>query len=369
MTARSTLSDARGPDRWDVVVVGAGAWGLATAWTLGRAGARVALVDDGGPAATDVSAGMLAPWSELADEAERVIGPELRAAADAWAVLARTLEDASGQQIGYRRTGSLYVAARPEHRGVVDHLRRRVASRPPLLAADALLAIEPELGPPVRSGIALDDEGAVEPQRVRAALRIVCAASGVATIDGSVIALARARGRTTGVDLADGRTLAAGRVILATGATARLTGSAIRPVRGEILELAPRGGQRAAITRLIRLPELYLVPRDDGRITVGATVEESGELEPTAEGVHRLLDDALRVVPALGRMVVARVSCGLRPATADGMPILGPAGSDDGLGFALGGYRHGILLLPAVIAAATGTIPAPFRHERPGVAA
>jgi glycine oxidase len=119
-----------------------------------------------------------------------------------------------------------------------------------------------------------------------------------------------------------------------------------RPVKGEILALAPRPGAPCPIARLVRAPGAYLVPRPDGRVTVGATSVEASDREPTAEGVLWLLEEAIRLAPGLAEMRLASVAAGLRPATADLRPALGR--DDAGVIWATGGYRHGVLLLPLV---------------------
>ncbi len=139
----------------------------------------------------------------------------------------------------------------------------------------------------------------------------------------------------------------------------------MRPVKGEILTLRPGANPTVGLRRVVRSPAVYLVPRADGRITVGATVAEQSDLVATAGGVHALLDEAFRICPSLREWSLDRVDVGLRPVSADGWPIIGPDPRHPGLTWATGGGRHGIVLLPVVIdAISTGRVPAPFRSDR-----
>ena len=130
----------------------------------------------------------------------------------------------------------------------------------------------------------------------------------------------------------------------------------VRPVKGQILTLAPRADHPSPLRRMVRTPSCYLVPRPDGRVVVGATQEERGDRDVTAAGLLGLLEDALRIAPELAELRLAGAAAGLRPATDDLRPAIGA--DDDGLVWATGGFRHGVLLLPlagdAIVAAARG---------------
>jgi glycine oxidase len=366
---------AANPNSADAVVVGAGAWGLAAALRLATDGARVVVVDDGGPAATDVAAGMIAPWSELEDDGEHALHDARRAAAAAWPAFADALAAAAQAPSGYARTGAVYAAARPAHAGALRRLQRLVLDGGEAcdwLDRDDLYALEPALGPSVAGGLHLPGEHQADPAVVRAALRAAGARAGVRVVAGAASAL-----RDDGVALADGTSIAAPETVLAAGAgCARLAGAVpVRPLRGEILTLAPRGGSSLAPTQIVRTPDVYLVPRPDGRLVVGATSEEGRALEPGADAVHDLLAEAFHTVPGLRSLAFAGVAVGLRPQTPDGLPALGRDAG--GTVWASGAGRHGILLLPlvgdAVAAAVAGTPPAaaaaPFSPLRLGEAA
>jgi glycine oxidase len=363
------------PTSADAVVIGAGAWGLAAALRLARDGAQVVVVDDGGPAATDVAAGMIAPWSELEDDGEHALHDARRAAAAAWPGFADALADAAHAASGYAETGAVYAAARPAHAGALRRLQRLVrdgGERCDWLSREELLALEPALGPSVAGGLHLPGEHQAEPAVVRAALRGACARAGVRVVAGAASRLVDG-----GVELADGARIAALETVLAAGAgCVRLADAVpVRPLRGEILTLAPRDRSGLAPLRIVRTPDVYLVPRPDGRLVVGATSEEGRALEPGADAVHDLLAEAFHTVPDLRALAFAGVAVGLRPQTPDGLPALGRDAR--GVVWASGAGRHGILLLPlvgdAVAAAVAGTPPpaaaAPFSPLRLGESA
>lgn len=351
----------------DIVVIGAGPWGLATAWRAGRAGARVTLLDDGGVPAAHVAAGMLGALSEAVDDERDMFAP-LRAAADMWPAFAADLAAAAGRDAGLRTTGALGVAARPEH---VPLLRRR---RDTLAAwgvacgwhtGSDLRAVEPGLGPATAGGLAFDDEHQVEPRAFISALRAAVAAAGVGVREtGAATLLRSGTGAVRGVRDTNGDEHPAHRVVLAAGYSAGNLSRRVpvRPVKGQILRLRQVGGAAVPIARTIRTPEVYLAPRD-GEVVVGATTEERADRHATALAVHELLDAALHTVPELAEMELAEIGTGLRPATADGRPAVGP--DADGVVWAAGGHRNGLLLAPlastAAAAAALGEpIPEPM---------
>jgi glycine oxidase len=350
----------------DVAVIGAGPWGLAAAWTIARRGADVAVIDDGRPPAAHVAAGMLGHLSEAADDDE-TLDALLARAAEAWPAMAAALGRESGRDPGFRRTGAVLAASRPEH---VPVLRRRLETiarrgRPaPWLPGSALRALEPGLGPDVAGGAGLPEEHQAEPRALLAALRAACAAVGARVVAARAAALVRG-GRVEGVRLDSGDELTAGRVVLAAGWDAgALAGRVpVRPVKGQILRLRSPGGA-LPLARTVRTPSVYLAPRD-GEVVVGATSEERSDTRVTAEAVHGLLDEAIRVAPGLAALDLAEAAAGLRPTTPDGLPALGED-PRDGLIWAAGGHRHGVLLTPlaaeAVAAAAAGE-PAPAWAE------
>ncbi|MGD9571587.1 MAG: glycine oxidase ThiO [Thermoleophilia bacterium] len=341
-------------------MIGAGPWGLMTAWRAAAAGGRVALVDDGRPPAAHVAAGMLGPWSE-ADERERPLHDLMVRALERWPGLAEGLAAASGRDPGFRHSGAVVAAVRPEQRA--DVLRRAAVLRSwgrdaAWLPAADLRAREPGLGPAAAGGLDLPDEHQVEPRALLAALRAAAEGAGVRMVAGRAIRLAAGA-----VRLADGATLRTGRVVLAAGHAAGALAARVpvRPVKGQALRLRAAAGAPLPIARTVRTPAGYLAPRD-AEVVVGATMEERRDLTVTAEAVADLLDEARRAVPECDALTFAEAGAGLRPATPDGLPALGPDPDDPALVWAVGGYRHGILLAPlaaeaACAAAAGGPVP------------
>jgi len=212
-------------------------------------------------------------------------------------------------------------------------------------------------------------ERSVDPEALVPALRDAAAATGVTLLTAEVERLTTGPdGRVTGAALASGETLAAGWTVLAAGCrSASIPGLAdearppVRPVKGQILTLRQPSGDRLVsrtLRGLVRGSSIYLVPRDDGRVAVGATVEERGwDGRPTAGGAYELLRDALALVPGLDDAELVAVRTGLRPGSPDDLPMVGPGGAA-GLVVATGHHRNGILLTPitadAVAAAVLG---------------
>ncbi len=147
--------------------------------------------------------------------------------------------------------------------------------------------------------------------------------------------------------VAGGEEVRAGTVVLAAGAwSGGLGGGPVRPVKGQLLELAVRPGRPGPIERVVRTPRCYLVPRDGGRVILGATVEEQGfDTTVTAEAVFGLLESAREVLPDVGELELVSARAGLRPGTPDNLPLVGRA-SEEGLVLATGHHRNGVLHAP-----------------------
>jgi glycine oxidase len=358
---------------FDVVVVGGGVIGLSCAWRAARRGARVAVLDRRAPGrgagATWVAAGMLAPVGELTFGEPELLELTL-AAARLYPQFVAELEAATGESTGYERQGALHVAidrdeAAQLHR--VHDLQRSLELEAEWLTPRRCRELEPGLTPSLNGGVLAAGEAAVDPRALAGALVSACASEGVeirpgcevveGIYEGQRIAGLRLR---KGADFADDRYTStasdaefhAERVILASGAWSGVADwlpeharPPVRPVKGQVLELRARNEERP--TRHILASErVYLVPRPDGRLIVGATVEEQGfDTAVTAGGVHELLREAYRLLPDVAEMELLDATAGLRPGTPDNLPIVGP-GAIDGLLLATGHYRNGILLAP-----------------------
>jgi glycine oxidase len=340
-----------------IVVVGAGLIGLGIAYELARRGARVRVMDEREPGrgASWAGAGMLAPYTE-APESPAFAAFCADSLARYPAFVAAVAAD-GGVDPRLRLDGIIEGAfddatARRLRAEVVARNEGGIATR--WLERDEARMLEPALGGALRGAALSESEGQVDNRRLGRALRAACEALGV-RIEASVgrVALEADSRRVLGVRGPDGF-VGADAVVNATGAMAGdLAGVPdgvrvpVRPVKGQMLALAiPRG----LVRRVLWVPGAYLVPRDDGRLLIGATVEEADfDVRVTARGIYSLLDAALAALPALGDLAVAETWAGLRPGSPDGLPFLG-ATELAGYVVAAGHYRNGILLTPATAA-------------------
>ncbi|HWM54737.1 MAG TPA: glycine oxidase ThiO [Solirubrobacterales bacterium] len=354
MPAEAKLNEQRS---YDAIIVGGGVIGLSCAWRAARAGARVALVDRAEPpaGATRVAAGMLAPVGELTFGEPELLQMTL-AAAERYPSFVEELEAEAGISTGYTRLGALHVALdrdeAAELRRVHD-LQRSLGLEAEWLPPRRCRELEPGLTPSFNGGVHAAGEAAVDPRALSAALLAALAGRGVEMRTGTEVVAALLDGeRIAGVRTASGEELRAAAVVLATGAWSGaaewLPESArppIRPVKGQIVELLTRDGA-APCQRILASERIYMVPREDGRLVVGATVEEQGfDTTVTAGGVHELLREAYRLLPDVAEMELLDAAAGLRPGTPDNLPLVGP-GALEGLILACGHYRNGILLAP-----------------------
>lgn len=368
---------------YDALVVGGGVIGLSCGWQAARRGLSVCVLEREQPAAgaTGVAAGMLAPVGEASWGEQSLLALNM-ASLRMWPKFARELEAESGRAAGFRELGALHVAL---DRDEAEALRRRHTLHGELgLDSTWLLPrecrrLEPGLATAVAGGVHAPAEAAVDPQLLVAALRSALAKEGgMLETEAEVVASEREAGAIEGLRTADGREFRAGAVVLAagcwSGSVAWLPPQArppVRPVKGEILTL--RGpGSEPLCERIVASERVYLVPRDDGRLIVGATVEERGfDSTVTAGGVHELLREAYRALPDVAELELAEARAGLRPGSPDNAPLVG-AGAIDGLIVATGHYRNGILLAPvtaeAVASILAGEEPpaelAPFDPRR-----
>ena len=354
-----------------IVIAGAGVIGAAIAWRAAAAGAAVTVVDPApGRATSWAAAGMLAPVTEAHFGEEALLALNLESARR-WPAFAAELAEAAGMDPGYRTCGTVTVARDLDDSAALAELlafQQRLGLSVEKRTASQLRAVQPMLSPRIRGGLSAPDDHQVDNRALVEALLAAARRAGVTFNPGRVAAVRRAGDRVTGAVLEDGSVLPAEAVVLAAGvATSRIGGipdgivPPLRGVKGQLLHL--RGPVAAApAAGVIRGLEVYLVSRGDGRVVVGATMEELGEdTRVTAGGVLELLRAAWELVPGLAELELVETVAGLRPATPDNAPVLGPT-AVEGLHLAIGHYRNGILLTPitadAVAAGLTGTVPA-----------
>ncbi len=372
------------------VIIGGGVIGLSVAWRCAQRGLAVTLADPApGTGATRAAAGMLTPVAEAA-YAEKdllALGSEsLRR----WPGFAAELTGLTGVGTGFRQDGTLQVAYDADDLAVLEELHGLQESfgvAAERLTARQCRAAEPLLDPSVRGGLRTSGDGSVDPRRLTGALLAAVAQAGVSVIRQAVTGVLVSGDQAAGVRLADGTEVAAGHVVLAAGWQSSAAGGLpagtlppVRPVKGQILRLrVPAGTPQLSlcVRGVVRGHRVYLVPRQDGELVVGATQEEMGaDTRVTAGGIWELLRDARALVPGITEFEFAEAIAGLRPGTPDNAPVLGPSGLP-GLVLATGHFRGGVLLAPVTAGLiadylATGQLPAlaePFTPARFGAGA
>ncbi|MET8954928.1 glycine oxidase ThiO [Streptomyces sp. NPDC004533] len=344
----------------DVLVVGGGIIGLVTAWRAAQRGLATTVVDPApGGGAAQVAAGMLAAVTELHYGEQTLLALNLESARR-YPDFAAELTEATGLDLGYRRCGTLAVALDADDRADLRDLhalQQRSGLASEWLSGRDCRRLEPMLAPGVRGGLKVDGDHQIDPRRLVAALVTACERAGVGFHPGWAERLTVLRGRVAGLRTADGTDLAAEQVVLAAGSlSGQLAGvpdevlPPVRPVKGQVLRLTVPKRYAPFLSRTVRAVvrggHLYLVPRENGELVVGATSEELGwDTTVTAGGVYELLRDAHELVPGITELPLTETRAGLRPGSPDNAPLLGPT-ELDGLLLATGHYRNGVLLTP-----------------------
>ncbi len=369
-----------GTEPVDVAVLGAGVVGLATAWELRRRGRSVALVDPHpGSGASRAAAGMLAAVSEVQYQQESLY-PLMSASSAEYPAFAAVLEQAAGVSVGYRRTETLVCGVDSADRQSLADLRRLqlrhgMAVEP--LTVRVARCLEPALSPRLAAAFRIPTDHQVDPRRLMTGLLAALAERDITTpcsagaVDGGPVRLIHQQARAlrwdgreavTGVVLTDGPDVVATETIVAAGlgtsalnalpATCRLP---LRPVHGDIVRARlPRGAEpliQRTVRGLVHGVPVYLVPRTDGSVVIGATSREDDMSGVSAGGVFRLLRDAQALVPRVADLELTEVIARARPGTPDDVPFLGRIRAPDsepvpGLIVSTGYFRHGVLLTP-----------------------
>lgn len=360
----------------DVIVIGGGAIGCASALALARRGARVRVLERAHPGAeaSSAAAGILGAHAEAHDA-----GPLVQLCLASLAMYgswAASLTEATGIDTGHRPCGSMRVFLDPAEReaGTAKAVADLGAAARPLGASEALAA-EPGLDPGVAGAVLFEGDARIDPPALLRALEGAARRAGVSfDPPAAAVRVLVENGRVAGVALESGETARAGKVVVSAGAWSLLEGSGLRageiePLRGQMLELRAK---EAPLGRVLFGPNAYLSPRDDGRLLVGSTQERAGFRKAvTVRGIQGLLKGAMELVPSLADAEITRTWSGLRPSTPDGAPLIGP-GAWRGLVVATGHFRNGILLAPItgeiVRALVLGQAPpveiAPFAADR-----
>jgi glycine oxidase len=335
-----------------IVIVGAGIIGLSLALELSLRGHGARVIDRGEPAraASWAAAGMLAPISERIEHAAMQALCEESLAM--YPEFAQRVAVCAGVDPHLRLDGMLHAAFSRSQFDVIAAACSAFSScgkTARMLSREELLLLEPALSKDACGGMLVEREGQIDNRRLGRALAAACASRGVQIqTNAGGVAIEFDSRRVLGVRTHLGY-IAAGSVVNAAGAwAAQLDGvpsecvPPVHAVKGQMLSIeSPAGFMRRATW----VPGAYFVPRHDGRVLVGATVENSEDTRVTAAGVGALLQAALAAAPSLGAFTVSESWAGLRPGTPDELPCLG-ATPREGYFLACGHYRNGILLAP-----------------------
>jgi glycine oxidase len=340
-----------------VAIIGGGVIGLSIGWRLAQAGCPVEIFERGeaGRAASWAAAGMLAAGVET-EPGELALHALNRASQLAWPAFAAELEAASGQSVELRQEGTLVVALNRDDvaqlRYTYDFQRAQGIALDWLTGAQARQR-EPFLHPNLAAAVYCAGDHQVENRKLVRALRLAfLAAGGVLHEHTPVAAIETTGAKITGLRVGEGH-VSADIVVLAAGAwSGEIAGlppparPPIRPIKGQMLAL--RMDAAAPLLRhVVWTPRVYLVPRCDGRLIVGATTEERGfDDNLTAGGVFALLEGAWRTLPSVEELPIDEMWVGFRPGSRDDAPVLGAGAAIDGLVYATGHHRNGILLTP-----------------------
>ena len=386
-----------------VVVTGGGVIGLSIAWRAAQRGFSVTLADPSpGQGASYAAAGMLTPVSEAA-YTEKELFALGAASLGRYPAFAAELAAASGEPASFRTAGTLQIGYDADDLAVIDELHALQDSLGvpgQRLTARECRRLEPMLDPSVRGGLLAEADGSVDPRQLTRALLAATEQAGVRLIRQPVEGILtgpgdrwpgdRGRGpvaggpgdglgtgpragagggtdqpgreRAGGVRLADGSTITADWTVLAAGwNSAAIEGlpadcvPPVRPVKGQVARLrAPDGFLRRTVRGIVRGSSVYLVPRDNGELVLGATQEDLGpDTRVTAGGLWELLRDARALVPGITELEFTEAVARLRPGTPDNAPVLGPCRMA-GLVLATGHFRNGVLLTPVTADIITG---------------
>jgi glycine oxidase len=333
-----------------LIVVGAGLIGCAIARFTALAGAEVVVIDPDEPGkhASWAAAGMLSPQAE-SESNDDFLSLLLEARA-LYPTIVRALAEETGIDVLYRTEGSLLLALSDEDEPRLDsrYAWQTHAGLPVerLLAEDAR-KLEPSINPDVRNALFFPGDHQVENRLLSAALAKSASRAGARFVRARVLELTRDHTPGVRTDLAGA--IDADAVVIAAGSwSGRIAGLPrelhVEPILGQLVSYR---ASPLPVAHTVLSHRGYLVPRTDGRLIAGATMERVGyDLQLTEEGKQKVARSAAELVPLLGSMPVDAHWAGLRPGTPDGMPVLGPDPTVEGLYYATGHYRNGVLLAP-----------------------
>lgn len=321
----------------NIDVVGAGIIGLATALTLADRGHTVTVHDpEPTSGASHHAGGMLAPTAEVVYKQDPLF-PLMRASAEWYPDLIGLTAKYTDLPTGYRTDGTLVVArdtADKTHLEELTEYQSRHGMAVDKLTTREARKLEPALSPAINGAVSIDGDHQVQPRLFTRALLDACRSAGVTFTTNHI-------DRLDQLEDADQVVVANG-----LGASQLVEGLDLRPVYGDVLHVRVPKHQYPLLTRVVRGfvedRPVYLIPREDGTLTIGATTREDGRDQPQVQGIHQLLRDAIELVPALEECDFVEATAGARPGTPDDLPYLGRV--DERTVVSTGYFRHGILL-------------------------
>lgn len=341
-----------------IVVVGGGAIGLGVAGELAP-DHEVIVLERGrfGGGASRAAAGMLGPIMEVEFNEPELLELGL-ASHRLYPDFVASLEEETGTETGFRTEGTLGVAFDPsqasELRRLLDY-QQRLGLDVEEISVQRCRELEPRISSYISAAILTTSDFQIDNRRLVDALEERCRLRGAELRDGEPVRHLHVEDGAVRRVTTEADTIEPDRVVLCAGAwTPHLEGlpepdrMPVRPVKGQALSVAL--SDPPEINHVIRSPEVYCVPKDDGRMVIGSTMEEEGfDGRVTAGGVLDLLHRAYELLPFVYERELLETWAGLRPASRDNLPILGPSTRTDNLAFATGHYRNGILLTPITV--------------------